>query len=210
MKMKINSKKIKSLFLLGLVGSGATRQASNNQTGVLNDNQLSEMATNLTKREDTPDPRVLFAGYPIIVENTKKCTAAFIGDKQGIDGFITSAQCCARNNCNLFPNQPLDNVYGYDNDGNLALIGGAYDIRFGDNGLEYLFVTSILVDWNNILYTAGLTSDDGTISEVYPATSYLTLTEADKGKEICTYGAKSGYRCGTLNEVDVEITIPNP
>ncbi|CAG8854804.1 35038_t:CDS:1, partial [Gigaspora margarita] len=38
--------------------------------------------------------------------NVKNCTAAFISNKQGIDGFITSALCC-----NMFRNEVTDEVY---------------------------------------------------------------------------------------------------
>ena len=98
-------------------------------------------------------------------------------------------------------------MYGYGENGNVKRLGMAFGMTFGDGGLEYVFVTS---GWDNIPYTTGLTSDDGVISELYPTTSYLTLTEADKGTEVCAYGAKSGYHCGTLNEINVEITVPNP
>ncbi|CAG8830220.1 11116_t:CDS:1, partial [Racocetra persica] len=137
-------------------------------------------ANNNNKRdtgENYTDPGEMFAGYPILFESTKSCTAAFIGNKQGIDGLITSAQCCTRINCNFFPNQHPDSVSENLDDGNITHIGYAYDMMFGDNGLDYVFVNSISIDWNNIPYTTGLTSDDSTISELYPITSYLTLNE---------------------------------
>ncbi|CAG8840517.1 32971_t:CDS:2, partial [Gigaspora margarita] len=162
----------------------------------------------IIKRYTDDSDRAIYSGYPISFEYQKNCTAAFIGNKQGINGFITSAQCCFRNNCNLFPNQPSDNVYENEDDGNVTLIGGAYDMMFGNNGLDYVFVTSILNDWDNIPYTTGLTLDDDTISELYLITSYLTLNKT--GYEVCAYGAKSGYRCGLLNEINMEITAPNP
>ncbi|CAG8730770.1 43556_t:CDS:2 [Gigaspora margarita] len=181
--MKISSKKIIPLFILSLLGSGSG--------------------------EKDPDESdlVFFAGYPISFENQKNCTAAFIANKQGI-GFITSAQCCVKNNCNFFPNQSADNVYAIEDDGNVTLIGAVYDMMFGNNGLDYVFVTSILIDWDNIPYTTGLTSDNDTISELYPITSYLTLNET--GHKVCTYGAKNGYLCGLLQAINVEITVPNP
>jgi hypothetical protein len=80
-------------------------------------------------------------------------------------------------------------------------------MRFSD-GLEYVFVSSVLTDWDNILYTAGLTSKDGAVSEIYPATSYLTPNKT--GLEVCAYGSKSGYNCGNLTEIDLNITVTNP
>ncbi|RIB28525.1 hypothetical protein C2G38_2059163 [Gigaspora rosea] len=69
--------------------------------------------------------------------------------------------------------------------------------------LGYVFVTSILADWNNIPYTRGIIPE-----EVYPVTSYLTLNF--KGEEVCAYGVKSGFFCGTLDEINASIKILNP
>ncbi|CAG8482191.1 31025_t:CDS:2 [Gigaspora margarita] len=129
-------------------------------------------------------------------QNEKNCTAAFIGNKQGIDGFITSALCCARDNCNIFRNEDSDVVYEGNN--TLNLIGGVYEIMFN---LGYVFVT-ISTDWNYIPYTLG------SRNELWPITSYLTLNET--GQEVCAYGAKSGFFCGTLDEINVNMAILNP
>ncbi|CAG8833125.1 17267_t:CDS:2, partial [Gigaspora margarita] len=44
--------------------------------------------------------------------------------------------------------------------------------------------------------------------ELWPITSYLTLNET--GQEVCAYGAKIGFFCGTLDEINANITIINP
>ncbi|KAF0545526.1 serine protease [Gigaspora margarita] len=210
--MKISSKKIIPLFILSLLGSGSgEKSVSETQTQSAISYpmriNLGEKSQPINKRAPDESDLVFFAGYPISFENQKNCTAAFIANKQGI-GFITSAQCCVKNNCNFFPNQSTDNVYAIEDDGNVTLIGAVYDMMFGNNGLDYVFVTSILIDWDNIPYTTGLTSDNDTISELYPITSYLTLNET--GHKVCAYGAKNGYICGLLQAINVEITVPNP
>ncbi|CAG8636065.1 542_t:CDS:2, partial [Gigaspora rosea] len=147
--------------------------------------------------------RSIIAGFPITFRNEKNCTVGFIGNNEDINGFITSALCCARDNCNILNGEESDEVYeviGNDGSNDLNLIGAAYDIKFE---LGYIFVTSILEAWNNIPYTKGV------IPEVlYPVTSYLTLNF--KGDEVCAYGAKSGFFCGTLDEINASISILNP
>ncbi|KAF0507917.1 hypothetical protein F8M41_018873 [Gigaspora margarita] len=217
--MKIFTKIIIQLFILSLLGFRSGEKIvseSQNPPAISYPTRINlgetfknyDQSQPINKRDTDESDRAIYAGYPISFENQKNCTAAFIGNKQGIDGFITSAQCCVRNNCNFFPNQPSDNVFENEDDGNVTQIGAAYDMMFGIIGLDYVFVTSILIDWDNIPYATGLTLDDGTISELYPITSYLTLNET--GNKVCAYGAKSGYRCGLLNEINIEITVPNP
>ncbi|CAG8632708.1 11811_t:CDS:2, partial [Gigaspora rosea] len=114
----------------------------------------------------------IFAGFPITFRNNENCTAAFIGNKQ----------------------EP-DEVYEDDGSDQLNLIRTAYEIMFE---LGYVFVTSILADWNNIPYTRVII-----LEELYPVTSYLTLNF--KGEEVCAYGVKSGFFCGTLDEIIASI-----
>ncbi|RIB28169.1 hypothetical protein C2G38_1575679 [Gigaspora rosea] len=162
--MKISSKKIIQLFILCLLGFGSGEKLvseSKNQPAISYPTRInfgeklknSDQSQPINKRDTDESDRAIYAGYPISFENKKNCTAAFIGNKQGIDGFITSAQCCVRNNCNFFPNQISDNVYENEDDGNVTQIGAAYDMMFGINGLDYVFVTSILIAWDNIPYS---------------------------------------------------------
>ncbi|CAG8855948.1 17407_t:CDS:1, partial [Gigaspora margarita] len=44
--------------------------------------------------------------------------------------------------------------------------------------------------------------------ELWPITSYLTLNET--GQEVCAHRAKSDFFCGTLDEINTNITIINP
>ncbi|RIB04767.1 hypothetical protein C2G38_2221443 [Gigaspora rosea] len=217
--MKLSSEKIISLLILSLLGSGSggkTVSGAQNPPVISYPTRINlgntfksfDQSQPINKRDIDKSDNAIFAGYSISFEKQKNCTAAFLANKQGVDGFITSAQCCVRNNCNFFPNQSADNVYGNEDDGNVNPIGTVYDIMFGNNGLDYVFVTSKLIDWDNIPYTTGLPSDDGTIVELNPITSYLTLNET--GHEVCAYGAKIGYLCGFLEAINVEITVPNP
>jgi len=68
------------------------------------------------------------------------------------------------------------------------------------------------VDWSPFLYTAGLTANDttnnGTITELYPVTSDFTPTEP--GLAVCAYGQGSGYLCGNLTGFDLYIAVDNP
>jgi hypothetical protein len=71
--------------------------------------------------------KILYAGYPIFFATddnktkTKSCTAAFIGNRQGNDGFITSAQCCINENC-IIGNR-FESVYENKDDVNATRIG---------------------------------------------------------------------------------------
>jgi hypothetical protein len=210
--MKINNK-IKSLFSLSLVGSSLGKE--NNQTGInLNNNQFPEMAVNLTKRQNNPDPTLIFAGYPILVTEDhggkKSCTASFavlytdspdceFGDDNG--GFITSSLC-----------SPVTDSLGNrvsTRDG--SMLGDMVYMTFGrvstlNNNFDYAYV-SIYVDKNKLTpYTTGLTTNDKTVSELYP----VIETSLPQLGIICAYGANSGYRCGSQVGSDLEITIPNP
>lgn len=153
----------------------------------------------------------MYAGFWINFENQKNCTGGFLINKQGINGLLTSAQCCVNNNClngNVF-----DTVYENEDDGNVTKIGQVHDAQFGGtNGLDYAFITLDSPEWSSFLYTAGLNSNDtinnGTITELYPVTADFTPTET--GLNVCAYGQGSGYLCGNLTELDLYITVPNP
>lgn len=73
--MKINNNKIKSLFLLSLVGSGVGQQTTNNQTEALVPSEISypilpQSTTNFTSSKITqegPEQNVYDAGYPTLL-----------------------------------------------------------------------------------------------------------------------------------------------
>jgi len=65
--MKINSNKIKSLFLLSLVGSNLAKEEKTDNQSELTLNSLPQITTNFTKRENETDPTLVFGGYPISI-----------------------------------------------------------------------------------------------------------------------------------------------
>jgi len=114
--MKINSNKLKSLFLLSLLGSGTGQQSTDNQTEVLVDSGtnhpvLPQLVTNFTyikmAQEDDPKQDMYIAGTPILstfkrkdgsLLPSKKCTSGFSIVKTGgcsdyNFGFLTSIFC---------------------------------------------------------------------------------------------------------------------
>ena len=65
--MKINSNKIKSLFLLSLVGSNLAKEEKMDNQSELTLNSLPQITTNFTKRGNETDPTLVFGGYPISI-----------------------------------------------------------------------------------------------------------------------------------------------
>jgi len=185
MKMKINNKQIKSLFLLSLVGSNlAKEESSNNQTEIahsneINLNSLPQLGVNLTDAkitdENSSEQIDFFAGYPISIENQRNCTTSYaliISDCQdaGKNGFITSSRCCV--NCN-----GVDNISGQDG----SLLGSSLYSSIvplpprypSDLPLDYLYINANLpgINVKFLPYVAGLTNNDQTVSEIYPIAS---------------------------------------
>jgi hypothetical protein len=217
--MKINNNKIKSLFLLSLVGSGAGKDKNlTNQSEIaypngINLNSLPKLVSNLTDKkftdEDDPNQFDFLAGYPISIENQKNCTASYafvVSDCQdaGKNGFITSSRCCV--NCN-----------GEDDisDQNGDLLGSSLYSSFvpyssinhsspSDFPLDYLYVNTNLSDIDIKLtpYVLGLNFS------FYPITSSWSLTEP--GFTVCAYGAKKGYFCGKLVDFNWDIIFFDP
>lgn len=71
--MKLNSNKIKSLFLLSLLNSasGKSKKATN-QSKIASPsgkklNSLPKLATNLTEGENSDNQTMVFAGMPIVI-----------------------------------------------------------------------------------------------------------------------------------------------
>ncbi|CAI2188691.1 7528_t:CDS:2 [Funneliformis geosporum] len=174
------------------------------------------MATNLTKREDNPEPTLVFAGYPISLSvplqddkgvdriYTKQSTAGFMivnEDKSSSsyctagrnDGFITSVSC-------------LPYEYGFSN----ALLGTI--IEFYDTAdpfydtADFAYIADTKVDGSEpipeiklIPYVVG-ESDGESKPQLYPVVDqgFDTL-----GTRVCAYGSGSGYQCGNLAEINV-------
>jgi len=65
--MKINSNKLKSIFLLSLVGSNLAKEESSKNQSELTLNSLPQITTNFTKRGNETDPTLVFGGYPISI-----------------------------------------------------------------------------------------------------------------------------------------------
>ena len=65
--MKINSNKLKSLFLLSLVGSNLAKEEKTDNQSELTLNSLPQIGTNFTKRGNETDPTLVFGGYPISI-----------------------------------------------------------------------------------------------------------------------------------------------
>src|SRR6185295_19882346 len=88
--MKINNNKIKSLFLLSLVGSGLGNQESQSQSEIPHLNSLPRMATNLTERQSNSNQTLVFAGYPISLSVPLENNNGFkrLYTKQGTAGFM--------------------------------------------------------------------------------------------------------------------------
>ena len=220
--MKINSNKLKSLILLSLVGSASTNEEKPTNQSELTLNSLPEIGTNLTKQGDDSDPTFVFGGYPVLMmddlnrENIKNCTISFFtlyrnssdcdyGDSFPI-GIITSSLC-----------SPVaggeDNIVRvWTRDKSLHL-GDVIYMTFGEyneiTNFDYALTSifNIFTDRNEFLsYTAGLTNNDKTVSELYPVIG----TSLPQLGIICAYGSGSGYRCGSQVGSDLEITIPSP
>ncbi|CAI2197967.1 129_t:CDS:2, partial [Funneliformis geosporum] len=198
-------------------GSGlAKEENSKNQTEIFSDginlNSLPQMATNLTKREDNPEPTLVFAGYPISLSvplqddkgvnriYTKQSTAGFMivnEDKSSSsyctagrnDGFVSSVSC-------------LPYEYGF------RTIIEFYDTTdpFYDTA-DFAYIADTKVDGSEpipeiklIPYVVG-ESDGESKPQLYPVVDqgFDTL-----GTRVCAYGSGSGYQCG-LNKVDLGV-----
>jgi hypothetical protein len=115
--MKINNKKIKSLIFLSLLNSASGKEDNKSEIAhpkEINLNQLSQIATNLTERQNNPDQTMVFGGYPMLIRDYDNnvvgdCTAGFVivlgGPTDNCDlvgkgsNLITSARCCKVGDC---------------------------------------------------------------------------------------------------------------
>lgn len=216
--MKINNNKIKSLFLLSLVGSGLGKEEkANNQTEILNANQFPTVATNFTDAKITDkgsEQNVLVAGASALFgANTtngivrNKCTGGFVvvnansntcssGNDYG--GFLTSIFC--------FPSEPgsvgLSLVTSWDGSVLLGEVSYGYSSRVG---IDYNYVSS---PTNlQLLPFVPKTTAEGT-TNLLPV---IALADPNApGFSACVYGAASGTQCGNIIGIDANLIVPDP
>jgi len=225
MKMKINNKQIKSLFLLSLLGSSlGQEEKSTNQTEIAHSNGLSfnslpEMGTNFTKRGNETDPIRVFAGMPMFLRGNsasnqnidqRRCVSSFAlvlpeagncqwqGFKDSLNnsGFITSARCCQSGNCGANFVLLLEN----NSQNNIGQVAGST-----------FFYTGSFTDQTFVLtHDEGLHLIPYVMGEEEVLLPIIGLGSATLGSDVCAYGATSGYFCGKVVEMDASLEIPNP
>ena len=234
MKININNKKIKSLFLLSLVGSSVGQQASENQTEALVPSATSypvlpQLSTNFTSAEiiqKGPEQNVLIAGYPILVGINgingtvwNKCTGSFVivntnssqcqnGNDYG--GFLTSFFCLPP--VFLDPNATQPGVVNWDNSVSLGKLYYGPEMNWNksiDNywhlSAEYVYISANL-NSVKLLPLVPKTTDEGT-TDLLPVIASSNPTSP--GLPVCVYGAASGYQCGNITELNLNLAVPN-
>lgn len=233
--MKINNNKIKSLFLLGLVGSGVGQQTTNNQTEALVPGKtiypvLPQLTTNFTSSkiiQESPEQNMLLAGYPTLLGINglngavwNKCTGSFVivnsnstecKDGNDYGGFLTSFFCFPPVLPN--PNVAQPGVVSWDSSVSLGKLYYGPTIYWDksiDNywhlTAEYLYVSADLTSVK-LVPLVPKTTDEGT-TDLLPVISSSEPTSP--GLQVCVYGAASGYRCGSITELDLTLIVPNP
>jgi hypothetical protein len=217
--MKINNNKIKSLFLLSLVGSGlAKEESSKNQTAILNDNQIPQMAADLTERQNNPDKTLFFGGMPIAFGDQLGCGSGFVvvpNEENNPSscmwgnsvGFLTSAQCC--NCCETYGACRTRPICGSGADGAVSLVSDDPNKVIGSvlesacqldiQTIDFAFVSLSASDITPIPYVMGNNNS-------YPVTG---LGSVSLGSRICAYGSISGHLCGELGRVNITEALPN-
>jgi len=225
MKINLNNNKIKSLFLLSLVGSGLGKEEkTNNQTEIaskeINLDFLPKIAANLTEQGNDADPTLVFAGMPILFRDekigdqgicvtsfavvpTKENNRAYCSWVDGI-GFLTSALCCKISyGCGIGQTSA-----GHGDDVFLVadkpqLIGMVGDTVFAVALNNPPFTDFGFVNTKSDLqlspYVVG-ESDDGSF-QLYPV---IGMGSVVIGSEVCAYGPISGgYHCGEVVDMDL-------
>jgi hypothetical protein len=222
MKININNRKIKSLVLLSLVGSGLGKEENSKNQTQINLNSLPQLATNLTKREDSPDQTLFYAGYPIDfgppVDYWKAtCSSGFAIVPSDVNdpgicawgssvGLITSATCCTDANCES------KEVVSVSNDKSIK-VGHVqktlYNYIQGNPNSSNFFtgtdfaVLEVSESENNIKlapYVVGA-------KDFIPVTSYGSVPI---GTWVCAYTAGNGYMCGNVVALDERAPISYP
>src|SRR6185312_2628844 len=236
--MKINNNKIKSLFLLSLVGSGlAKEEKSNNQSEItsneINLNSLPQMGVNLTAGGNETEPTLVFAGMPIFFRGNsatnlnidqRRCVSSFtlvlpeVGDCQwqGFNGnlknngFLTSARCCQSGNCGAnFAFLLLADNPQQDHGSNAEAISRQNVGRVVESTFFYKDVPPMTDRTFVLVYDEGLKLIPY-VAGKKDLLPIIGLGSAALGSEVCAYGAISGYLCGKVVEVDASLEIPNP
>lgn len=226
--MKINSKTIKSLFLLSLVGSASAKEENSKNQSEINLNLLPQMMLNLTEEGNTdkgPVQNLLAAGSPILVGINgpngtvwNKCTGSFViintnssecKDGNDYGGFLTSFFCPPP----VFSVTPPPGVVNWDSSVSLGKLYYGPEIYWNRTlddywhlTAEYFYISADLTSVKLFPFVPK-TTDEGTTNMI-PVISSSNPTSP--GLQVCTYGAASGYRCGGITEVDLTLTVPNP
>jgi len=226
--MKINSKTIKSLFLLSLVGSASAKEENSKNQSEINLNLLPQMMLNLTEEGNTdkgPVQNLLAAGSSILVGINgpngtvwNKCTGSFViintnssecKDGNDYGGFLTSFFCPPP----VFSVTPPPGVVNWDNSVSLGKLYYGPEIYWNRTlddywhlTAEYFYISADLTSVKLFPFVPK-TTDEGTTNMI-PVISSSNPTSP--GLQVCTYGAASGYRCGGITEVDLTLTVPNP
>lgn len=215
--MKVNSQKIKSLFLLSLLGSSLGKEEkSDNQTEISYPNSLPKLATNLTAEGNETEPILVYAGMPIffngsIAGDQGRCMSSFpvvpIGPSDDCDwdngafGFLTSARCCKNN-----PTCAADEVYQAED--NPQWIGQVQDTALsefvGHTLIDFAFV-AVNMDEETQLTPYVWGQDSESKLQLYPVTG---LGSVAVGSEVCAYGAIAGYLCGNVVEMNLNVGWP--
>jgi hypothetical protein len=230
--MKINNNKIKSLIFLSLVGSASTNEEKPTNQSALNLNSLPQIATNLTKREDNPDPTYLFAGMPIFINkdgvDQGRCMSSFAvvpteecrqfdNPNPSAPGFLSSGLCCKNEEgCGVFTATDAGSVFLVGNGNNTQEIGWVASTIIDDKYLgntDFAFLLSYYAD--NYPITRIIVPYVVGDKELYPVTGLGSVTI---GSKVCAYGALGGYRCGNVVETNlviwsgrnVSVANPNP
>jgi hypothetical protein len=184
----------------------------------------------VSEGENSTDQALVFAGYPILMMddlnrgNIKNCTISFFtlytnssddcefGGDVPI-GILTSSLCspivCSEDGdiirvLTRDKSSYLGNITDSSHLGDVT-----YCTTFGDYNIDYSLTSifDIFTDHNKFLsYVSGLTTNDKTVSELYPIVE-ISLPQLGI---ICAYGSSSGYHCGNLVGSDLNLTIPSP
>ncbi|RIB29301.1 hypothetical protein C2G38_2057044 [Gigaspora rosea] len=158
---------------------------------------------------------IIFGGSPLLIvgeKSNKSCTASFIyyapkPPNSIIYMIVTDGRCSMNGYNDSFSTADGSEILGYTEE----TAFGNSDPQVG--GLDFT-ILNVTINYQNVKqpqftpYVIGPSLNNDGVDEIYSVTSYLTPTET--GLEVCAYGQKSGYRCGKLIELDVEVPILNP
>ena len=220
--------------MLSLVSSGTGQQTSNSQSEItypskISFNSLPQMTANLTEERNAgkgPVQNLLAAGSPILVGSSgpngvvwNKCTGNFMivnsnstECKNGNDygGFLTSFFCLPP----VLSTTPPPGVVNWDSSVSLGKLyygptmywNGTLPDKYLRLTAEYLYISA---DLTSVKLTPFVpkTTDEGTI-DLLPVISSSNPTAP--GLPVCVYGAASGYRCGKLIAMNLNLVVPNP